>query len=137
MHMTFLIAAVLFGLAFAFFATQNTTGVTLRFYDVVWTGVPLYLIALGSLLVGFIIAWIISLFDWAATTLTVYDKDHSIRKRERVINDLSHRINELEIENAKLRGNDTEAVIHEPSIEKTPTHRPSFFDRFRRPRFSL
>jgi uncharacterized integral membrane protein len=52
-----LIIAVMLGLVIGYFATQNTTPVTIHFGRYVLEEVPLYLAAVGSLLIGLFIAW--------------------------------------------------------------------------------
>jgi len=56
--MLVLLVGVIFGLAIAYFATQNTTPVTIHIAQYAFEG-PLYLVVMGSLFVGLLIAWIL------------------------------------------------------------------------------
>ena len=58
-----LIILVIFGIGVAFFATQNTQAISITVANYPLTGIPLYLIVLGSLLLGFLVSWILSFFD--------------------------------------------------------------------------
>lgn len=101
--MLVLLIAVLFGLAIGYFATQNTTPVTIRVAQYVLEGVPLYLVAVGSLLVGLFVAWILYFARSVSSTLTIYRKNHAVRKAEQTAAGLEHRIHDLEAENAQLK----------------------------------
>lgn len=128
--MSILIIAVLIGLGFGYFATQNTIGVTVNIAQYSWSSVPLYIVAVGSLLVGLFAAWILSLVDWAASFFAISNRDHQIKKDSRAIEELSHKVKSLEVENARLRGREgTDPIVIDPS-------KKSFLDRFRRHQFS-
>lgn len=129
--MFLLLLLVIFGLGFSYLATQNTMGVNLQLYNQTLTGVPLYIVALGSLLVGFFIAWIVSLIDWASSAMTMHSKDSAIHRNERTIMSLQEKVRDLELENARLRGETDEEV--EPEKISREEHRPApnLFDRLR------
>lgn len=76
------------------------------------TNVPLYLIALGSLLVGLFISWILSMIDSITTGFTIHGKNKTINQANRTINDLQHEIDTLQVENERLKT--------EPKTEHTP-----------------
>ena len=96
--------SVIFGLAIGYFATQNTSPVTIQLGELHIENVPLYFVAIGSLILGFFIAWIFSLARTVSSTLTVYGKDRLVKRTE-TDPDLERRIRQLESENARLRGN--------------------------------
>src|ERR1043166_6586406 len=54
-----LLIAVVFGAAVGYFATQNTIPVTVRIAEYAIEEVPLYLVVIGSLLIGLFVAWIL------------------------------------------------------------------------------
>ncbi len=101
--MSVLIIIVIFGLAIAYFATQNTTGVTIRLAQYTWTQVPLYIVTVGSLLIGVFIAWIISLVDVISSTLTIHGKESAIKEAKKTIADLTKQVHHLELENTQLK----------------------------------
>lgn len=99
-----LILLVVIGLGFGYFATQNTQQFTLTLAGAPIYGVPVY-IAIGiTLLIGFAICWIISLSDTFSSFLTIRGKNSKIKDSKNAINDLTKRVNQLEIENARLQG---------------------------------
>ena len=91
-------------LVFGYFATQNTGPVSLTFAAYKIEGIPLY-IALGlTLLIGLFFSWLNGLFDSLVSTLQIRGKEHTIKDDKKVIRELTKKINQLEIENAKLEG---------------------------------
>ncbi len=101
-----LIVVIILGLIFSYFATQNTVGVTLKLNDLALQ-LPLYIIVLGSLLLGIVISWIMNLTDVFASFLTIHGKDSAIKQDRKVISNLKNKMHDLEIENARLKGRET------------------------------
>lgn len=101
--MTSLILVTLVGLIFAFLATQNNQLVDLNVNGYMLT-IPIYMVALGSLLIGFLISSIVSIIDSISAFFTIHDKDHKIKANEKTVGDLESRIHTLELENAELKG---------------------------------
>jgi uncharacterized integral membrane protein len=101
--MLVLLVAVLFGLGIGYFATENTIPVTIRLAEYALEDVPLYLVVVGSLLIGLFIAWILYIARSVSTRLTIYGKDQVVRKTRRNVADLEQRVHELEVENERLR----------------------------------
>ncbi len=131
--MSELIIAVLFGLGLAYFATQNTMSVpiSLGLYQVF--NVPLYMIAFGSLLTGLLIAWIIHLVGTLGFLVSLRNRDSKIRKRELEMADLRKTIQDLQMENAQLKGNTPVMVEEKRGLEGQPevSPRPNIFQRVR------
>lgn len=101
--MLVLIVAVVFGVAIGYFATENTTPVTIRVAEYALTEVPLYLVLVGSFFVGLFVAGILYFARSVSSTLTIHGKDHAVKRAQRTVADLEHRVRELEVENAQLR----------------------------------
>lgn len=99
-----LILLVLVGLGFGYFATQNTQQITLTLANAPVAGIPLYIVIGITLLIGFAICWIISLSDTFSSFLTIRGKNSKIKSSDKDITNLTKRVNQLEIENAKLQG---------------------------------
>lgn len=96
----YLILAIVFG----YFATQNTGTISLTLASYKIEHIPLY-IALGvTLLVGLFFSWLNGLIDLFASTMKIRGKEHTIKDDKKVIHELTKRINQLELENAKLSG---------------------------------
>lgn len=101
--MSLLIIAIVFGLGFTLLAIQNTAFVVVQLAGYAWT-IPLYIVMFGSLLVGLLIAWLFNLIDWASSTLTLHGKDAQIKKEHQTVETLEKEVHRLEVENARLRG---------------------------------
>ena len=97
-----ILLAVIFGLGVGYFATENTTAVSLRFGELVLDNVPLYLVAVGSLLAGLIIAWIFYITRSVAGSMT-FGKVRDTSTIERGMADLDYRVRELETTYTKPR----------------------------------
>lgn len=102
-NMAGLIIIVAIGAIIAFFATQNTSHVSVSFLGYLIT-VPLYAVVIGSLLVGFLVSWIFSLVDSVSSFLKIHGKENKIRKDQKEIEDLKKHIRDLELENENLKG---------------------------------
>jgi len=106
--------AIIFGLAIGYFATQNTAPVTIQLGELRFDNVPLYLVTLGSLVLGFFIAWLFYLGRTVSSTFSIYGKDHSLNRNEDTERlkqaHLEHRIRQLEAENARIKGNPAAAM---------------------------
>ncbi len=129
--MSTLIVIVLFGLGFAFLATQNTAAATVNILGYAWT-LPMYLLVFGSLLLGFFISWIVSSVSTLGTWFSLQGKNSKIREKEQTVSQLENRIRDLELENAKLQGRrevSSTKIVEEPVLENKPR---TFMDRFRR-----
>lgn len=122
-----LILFVILGLGIAFFAIQNTSPVSINLAGMSFSGIPLYVIMLVSLLAGLIAGWVISLFDWASTTMTLRRKDVRLHKAEQTIGYLTDRVATLE--HSGLKGGYVEREIHE-NVDDRKEH--GFFRRIGR-----
>ncbi|HZQ29959.1 MAG TPA: lipopolysaccharide assembly protein LapA domain-containing protein [Patescibacteria group bacterium] len=99
-----LIVLVVFGIGVAYFATQNTqaTSITLLSYHV--RSVPLYLVVLGSLLLGFVVSWLLSLVGVISSALKIHGRDSTIKDSNKQIAELTKRVHQAELENERLKG---------------------------------
>ena len=125
-----LIVLVIIGLGMAFFSTQNLTGIPITLANYTWTGVPLYLVVIGSLLLGIIVSWLISLVDMFSSMVTIQGKNAALKDALRKIEILKKEKYTLEIENAHLKGN-SKVIVKEEKREVDPSFRPSFFHRIK------
>jgi uncharacterized membrane protein YciS (DUF1049 family) len=98
-----LIILVVFGIGVAFFATQNTQAISITLANYPLTGVPLYLIVLGSLLLGFVVSWVISLADVISSALKIHGKENTIKDDKKQISELTKKVHQLELENERLK----------------------------------
>lgn len=98
-----LIVLFIIGIGVAFFATQNTQTIAINLSSYHFAGIPLYLIVLGSLLLGFVISWIISFVDVISQALKIHRKESTIKGANKLIADLTKRVHQLELENERLK----------------------------------
>ncbi len=115
------------GIIFAFLATQNTIGVDVNIARYTFSGVPLYLVALGSLLIGLLISSFVHIFDSLSSLFTIHSKDSQIKATEKDIIELKNMVHNLELENARLRGEKGDILQSEKVLEND--HDPNIFRR--------
>ena len=101
--MAVVIGAIIFGIIFSFFATQNTQTVSISFAQYHYSQIPLYLVILISLLLGVILAWLLSFTDYISSFLKLQGKDAKIKKFNQKEAELTKTIHKLELENASLK----------------------------------
>ena len=98
-----LIILLALGLILGIFAIQNNTPVSINYGGYSLSGIPLYGVVIGSMLLGTALSWLLSLFGWASTSMRMRGKDKAIREYSQATHDLEHRVDQLEHENEKLR----------------------------------
>lgn len=118
-----LIAAVI-GTIFAFLATQNTVPVTIRLAGYTWSNVPLFVVAIASLLVGLVLSWLVSIVNWAFASMTIRSKEVRAQKAETSLNHIQKRIAELENRNTELEAKLQQRDLRD-NDEPSPLHRLS------------
>lgn len=101
--MLILLLVVLIGIFVALFATQNTALTSVSLLGVPIEDVPLYIVVLASMLLGVIVAWLISLVGSISSFFTIARKERAIKETQHTVADLEHKVHELEVENARLR----------------------------------
>lgn len=95
------IITIIFAILVAFIATQNTAPVVINISEYS-RSVPLYLVVLLSLLIGFIFAWILHLLDAFAVLFALRGKNNTIKKGRKENTELAKKVQDLEYEKAKL-----------------------------------
>ena len=109
-----LIVVFIFGLAVAFFATQNTRGVNVTLANSELSGVPLYVVVLISILLGLLMGWIISLVSSISSFFRLRGKDAQIQQTQSSVQNLERKVHDLEIENARLQ---SDVDNYKPSLK--------------------
>lgn len=97
-----LILLVILALGFSYFATFNTQLSIITFPGSLQYQVPLYILIGITLVLGLSLSWLISLLDSISTSLKLKGKEDTIKDAKSTIHDLTKRINQLEVENARL-----------------------------------
>lgn len=95
------IFTIIFAIAVAYFATQNTAEVIINIPSYS-RSVPLYLVVFLSLLIGFVFAWILHLMNAFVTFFALIGKDKAIKKEKKANTELSKKVQDLENEKTKL-----------------------------------
>ena len=131
-----LIVTILFALAIAYFAIQNTIGVTLVLANNFLTGIPLYFIVIGSVLTGVILASIISGLNAFSAYQRLRGKERIIANDQKQIQILQEKVTTLETENTQLHTEHvrTDDNVREVEPEEAPVQRPSFFHNLFHPK---
>lgn len=112
-----LLLLILFGLGVGYFATQNVIGIPITLAGYTIEGTPLYIIVVGSLLLGVAISWIISLMRDISSSVALHGKDTALKSAHKTIEELKDSNYKLEVENAKLRGKPHEQIAMEDGRE--------------------
>lgn len=102
-----LVFAIICSLLLVYFAVQNTVVVPrLMFAGYAVTDTPLYIVVIGSLLLGLGIGLVFYFLQMVSTSLSTRAKDKDLKAAEKQIVALTKRVHELELENAQVVGED-------------------------------
>lgn len=111
-----LLLILLFGLGFAYFATQNTIGITVNLAQYSFYNVPLYIVILCSLLVGIILATIITLLNSFSSFLILRRKENTIRELKNTVAQLIKRVHLLELASEKNKTANGEVQLSDSNV---------------------
>ncbi len=126
-----LILLVVFGLGAALFATQNTGVVHITLANYLFSGIPLYVIVIGSMLVGIFISWLISMIDSISSTITIHGKDNALKEAHQTIEKYKKENQALLMENEHLKGEREADMVIEENRNEAASPQPSFFHRIK------
>jgi len=101
--MVTLLTAVVLGILFAIFATQNTGPVTLNFGNYIIPSIPVYLITLIPLLIGLLLALFFHLAKDLSQGLTINEQKDEIKKDKKDLAEITKSSHKFEVENAKIK----------------------------------
>lgn len=128
--MYILVIAVILGIFFAFFAGQNTHGVDIQLYAYQLVNIPLYLIVLGSLLLGILISYLFNLVEGLSSAWRLRSSENRLKATQQNVDSLNRHIQELELENARLKGKNIEETVKK-DVAVTENRTNNFFNRLR------
>jgi uncharacterized integral membrane protein len=98
-----ILLSAIFGLAIGYFALQNAAPVTIQMGEWVFPDVPLYLVAVGSLILGILISAIFFFARVVSANMTIHGRrHHPMTESRETVAALERRIHDLELENARL-----------------------------------
>jgi len=132
-----LLILIVFGLLMAFFAVQNSLGVPVTIANFQFSSVPLYIVAIASLLTGVLISFLISLVNGVSSSLTIRGKDVALRKANETVDALRMKTHDLELENERLKGEaKTMPVVYstkeQEETKEEVASQPSVWERIKR-----
>ncbi len=102
--MASLVVYLILALVFSYFATLNAGRISINLASYRIEHVPLYLALGAAILIGLLLSWLINLFDGFVSAMKIRGKEHTIKDDKKIIHELTKKVNQLEIENAKLTG---------------------------------
>jgi uncharacterized integral membrane protein len=111
-----LILFFVFGLIFGYFATLNTTVVSLFFAPSMPIDAPLYLIVLACLCLGVLFAGIFAFVKSLSTKLAFSKKEGELTGLKKDIAELTKKNHQLELENTKLKVRTGEETTDDDSL---------------------
>lgn len=97
------ILLIIFGFAVVFFALQNSQTIPINFVGYHLDTIPLYVLVLGSLLLGFAVSWLMSLMHAISSSFKIRGKENAIKNANKQIIELTKKVHRLETENERLK----------------------------------
>lgn len=98
-----LLTTVILATFFAFFATQNTSGVSLNFAGYVLPNIPLYLVVLVSFLIGLVLAFFFHTIKDLSSSLAISGEKGKVKKLKEEVTEATKQAHKLELENTRLK----------------------------------
>ncbi len=105
--MLILILLLVVGGAMVYLAQNNLTVVTLHLGTYAFSGIPLFYIIIGSILIGLGLAYFIYLVNSILAAFVMHGKDNKIKQEASEIVDLTKQVHQLELANERLKNNST------------------------------
>lgn len=112
-----LILTIIIGFGIAFFSRNTGTFFSLTVGDNVYFNVPLYVITVGTYLLGLLLAWIIEVPQSITTAFQIMGLGRTIKSGNKTIVQLQNKITKLEAENTKLRERNQSISADRPITE--------------------
>lgn len=111
-----LILFIVFGILFSFFATMNTSPVTLQIGSSTLTNIPIYLVVLSSVGLGVVFATIFYFVKTISYKFAFGRRKKELADKNKEIAELTRELHKLEIENTKLKTKTGEEQEDDDSI---------------------
>lgn len=97
-----LIFTLIIGTVLVYISKYNFQPVSVNLGLTVYTGIPLFYIIIGSLVIGLILSYLASLIQSISTSFVLHGKNTEIKKNKGEVLELTKRVHQLEIKNEKL-----------------------------------
>lgn len=101
--MRLLIILIISGSLLAYFAIQNPAPVTVNLAQFTISNVPLFYVIIGSILVGLLIGYLISLIKALTVNFALRGKNKKLADVEKEKVQLVRQVHQLELENEQLK----------------------------------
>jgi len=98
-----LILFLVIGSIFVYISRFNFTPVSVNLGFYVFSNVPLFFVIVGSLLIGLVLSYLVSLISSISNSFTLRGKNKEIKKNKNEVLELTKRVHQLELENKKLK----------------------------------
>lgn len=98
-----IILLILTGSVFAFISKDNLTPVSLRVAGQTFSGIPLFYVIMGSLLIGLVFSYLLQVLASISNSFVIRGKKKEIETGKMEILELTKRIHQLELENEKIK----------------------------------
>ncbi len=107
---------IAFGLLFGYFATMNTSLVSVHFGISTLSSIPMYFVVLASFGIGIIFTSLFYFFKSIPGMFAFGKKEKELSEKKKEIVELTKRIHELELDNTKLRAKNGEQDTDDESL---------------------
>ncbi len=104
--MLILILSLVVGSMLVYISKYNFQPVSINFGFTVFSGIPLFYVIVGSLVIGLVLSYLVSLIQSISTSFVLHGKNVEIKKNKDEVLELTKKVHQLEIKNEKL-GNDS------------------------------
>ena len=99
-----LLLFIVFGLCFGYFATLNTTLVSINFGFQTISHIPIYVLIIVSFALGVILASVLYSIKSLALRALVHKKESEYEESQKMAAEYLKKAHQVELENAKLKG---------------------------------
>ncbi len=100
--MLVLILSLIVGSLLVYISKYNFQPVSVNLGFTVFSGIPLFYIIVGSLVIGLVLSYVFSLIQSISTSFILHGKNLEIKKNKGEVLELTKRVHQLEIKNEKL-----------------------------------
>jgi uncharacterized membrane protein (DUF106 family) len=100
--MLVLILSLIVGSMLVYISKFNFQPVSINLGFTVFSGIPLFYVIVGSVLVGLILSYLAYIILEISTSFRLRGKDHEIKITKEEVLELTKRVHQLEIKNEKL-----------------------------------
>lgn len=101
--MFWIILVAIFAGIFSYFATQNSTPVTVMFGPYIFPNLPLYFVILISIIATLLISGFLYILKSLSSSFKIHKKDDDLKNARNEVAELTKEIHKLELENTRLK----------------------------------